>query len=146
MAPGGKGTLPERGGADLKMADKMSVLRALKSSPKGQLCYEDKWKKGDIWGSLRRGSLQPVVEEHSPRWSAEEVIAGQEISDLRRVSEGQSELTMKEYSSDDQGSSLYSETDLIRTRVSEAVERGACRSKEGEEVTHRCAPRVARGH
>lgn len=122
------------------MADRLSVLRGLKSSPKGQLCYEEEWKKENFLHSLRHGSLQQVVEEHCPRWSEEEadgVATDRERSALRRVST-EGKLVMREYLSDEQGLDRNSETELIRTHITEVAERGTRGSKEGEEVTHRC--------
>lgn len=114
------------------MAGRSSVLNGLKSSPKGQLCYEEKWKKENMWKCLRQDSLQRVVEEHYPRQRGAETASGaEEPSALGLIGK-----ELKEYARGDRGTDLN--PDPLRFPNTAVVAPGRRGSKEGEEAAHSC--------
>lgn len=115
------------------MADKTSVLQGLKSSPKGQLCYDEKMKKERIWTCISCISVQRVVKGHFIRGS-EVGAAGVPAASPGAL--GPSGESPRGDGREERGTDLAS--DLLGLSITSVAEQERRSSKDGEEAAHGC--------
>ena len=121
------------------MADRSSVLQGLKSSPKGQLCYDEKMKKERIWTGISCIRVQRVVEEHYSR-VGEVGAAGVPAASPGALDPGSRDT--REDGREERETDLAS--DLLGLSSTSVTEQERRSSKDGEEATHGCRSGEAR--
>ena len=115
------------------MADRSSVLQGLKSSPKGQLCYDEKMKKERIWTCISCIRVERVVEEHYSRGNK---LGAAGVSAASPGALGPNSGSPRGDGREERETDLASELlGLSSTSVAEQERRS---SKDGEEAAHGC--------